>query len=637
MTTELNENRCTVADLLSMMSAVVEYPLAPLPVVHPTLQLLVQATTAIFISSDFDDEVPYTVYASWESSNRPAGQLPELIDHVLRSLENEQIVLQLIHHKSIQTRRPRVTNVFFVDGLKSFEELHGTIRSTQYNFAGKFVIIVLIEGREAKEASVAERILQLMWQYYVVNVDVLFGCPQEVRMYTYFPFNPGSCEKVKSETWNTFRDGRFLLPRSHFPPKLYNFHGCPLTAAVYTYSAFMRLQHGPGETIAGLDGVDAVVLRYMSKKLNASIVPREVPNGLRFGLIFENGTSTGAMKMVIDGEVNFTLGFFGYNQLRMRYMSLTHNYHFTELVVVVSAGEAYEAFEMLLLPFTNKLWYVFLGCLATASLAIAAIGQMSTTVRNFVFGTRIRTPGVNLLNILLGGSLSVLPTRNFARFLLILWVLHGLIMRTVYQQALFNFLQLSPNHSTISTLKQLIDGRYPIYLISSEAYVFNNMPEFQPQIRVVPSAEIQNYDDAIRRGQLRGARISNYEKVLYDNARFADGRYLRMLKERLYNYAICVGLRPNSCLTKPFDDTLLEIIPHGFVRAWVNRYVNKKYATVPEPVDERKQLTVQQLLGAFQLWAIALGWSCKSHQQNCSVIISPIFCDCQTVKATNNL
>ncbi|EAT33059.1 AAEL014687-PA [Aedes aegypti] len=595
------------------MSAVYGEALTPLPAVQPTLQLLVHAATAIFVSSEFNDTVPYTVFISWETSNdHPVQQFPQLIDQVLRSLEKEHIVVRIIYHNSVETVRPRTTNVFFVDGLSAFEELHATIRPKQYDFTGNYIIIVLNENEQAEEEFVAERILQLMWQYYVVNVDVLFGSLdyEEVRMYTYFPFNPGSCENVKSVTWNTFREGRFLTSRPHFPPKLNNFYGCPLTAAVYTYGAFMRLQHGPGETVVGMDGIDAVLLRHISAKLNFSTVLREVPHGLRFGLIFENGTTTGAMKMVIEGEANFTLGFFGYNQLRLKFMSLSHNYHFTALVVMVSAGEEYEAFEKLLLPFTNTLWFVFLGCISVGFLVISVISRMGTRMQAFVFGSRIQSPAVNLLNVLFGGSLSVLPTRNFARFLLTLWLIHGLITRTVYQQALFNFLQLSTNHSTITTLKQLIDGRYPIYLISSEEYVFNHLPELQPQVRIIPDAEIKHYDDAIRRGQLRGERISNYEKVLYDNARFADGQYLRMLKERLYNYAISIGLRLNSCLTKPFDDTLLELIPHGMVRAWVNRYVDDKYAVVPEASDERKQLTVRQLLGAFQLWAIALGGSC---------------------------
>ncbi|XP_062708023.1 uncharacterized protein LOC134288159 [Aedes albopictus] len=598
--------------LCLQMTAVYGYHLGPLPVVHPTLQLLVQAATAIFIGSDFEDTVPYTVCVSWElSSGQPVQLLPNLIDQVLQSLESENVVVQLIYHEFVKTRRPRVTNVFLVDGLQAFEELHATIRPKQYNFAGQYVIIVMNENEDADEGFVAERILQLMWQYYVVNVNVLFGSLdyEEVRMYTYFPFSPGSCEKVKSVTWNTFRDGHFLKSRSHFPPKLNDFHGCPLTTAVYTYSAFMRLRHGPHGAVIGMDGVDAVLLRHISAKLNFSVVPVEVPHGLRFGLIFENGTATGAMRMVIDGETNFTLGFFGYNQLRMKFMSLTQNYHFTTLVVVVSAGEEYEAFEKLLLPFTNTLWYVFLGCLAAGFLVIAAITEMRAKIKNFVFGNNTQTPGLNLLNILFGGSLRVLPTRNFARFLLTLWLMYGMITRTVYQQALFNFLQLSTNHSTITTLKQLMDGRYPIYLIPSEVYVFNNLPELQRQIQIIPNAEIQHNDDAIRRAQIRGARISNYEKVLYDNAHFADGQYLRMLKERLYNYAISIGLRLNSCLTKPFDDALLELAPHGIVRAWVNRYVDDKYGVVPEPTDVQKQLTVRQLLGAFQLWAIALGGS----------------------------
>lgn len=594
--------------LFFQIVAVSGNPFTTSPAVQSTMQFLLQATTEVFSSSDLG-QVPYTVFISWETYNEgPDNHLSILMNQVLQSLEVQQIAVQLIYHKTVVIRRPRVNNIFFVDSLRAFEDVHASIYPEHYNFAGRYVIVVLDETGQ-DELLVARRILQLMWHYYVVNVNVLFGSlnHQEIHMYTYFPFYPGSCEKVKLVTWNTFKQGKFLLSKPHFPHKLHNFHGCPLSVALYTYAAFMRLREGSGPIVTGMEGIDAELLKHLSVTLNFTVIPLEVSNGLRFGLLYENGSATGAMQMIINGEVNFTLGFFGYNQLRMKYMSLTQNYHYSELVVVVTAGEQYEAFEMLLLPFSNTLWLVFLGCLGSAFFVIAIIGRMKRIVQRFVFGNSIQTPWLNLLNALCGGSLPILPSRNFARFLLMLWTLHALIIRTVYQQALFNFLQQSPNHSTITTLKQLIDGHYPIYVIPSEVYVFNNLPELQPQLGIIPAAKIQRFDDAIRRGQLRGARLSNYEKVLYDNSHFADGRYLQMLKQRLYNYPICVGLRKNSCLTKPFDDVLLELNPYGLVQAWISRYVNEKYAKVVAPVDERKQLTIRQLLGAFQLWVIALG------------------------------
>ncbi|KAL1398840.1 hypothetical protein pipiens_008634 [Culex pipiens pipiens] len=471
--------------------------LEPLPDIDSATNLLWQATTALVTSDDFGDKA-YTVFISWVSTNdRTSGNVAELTNRVLKSLSG-QVALEVIHGLSVKTRRPRGFNLFIVDGEQAFDEIYATICSKLYNFAGYYVVIVL--GNDyADEQLIAYRILQQMWRFYVVNINILFArglVDPEAHMYTYFPFSARFCEEVRPLIWNVFREDRFFSSRKHFPEKLHNFHSCPLTVAVYSYAAFMQLQYGARGEIASLDGVDARLLRYLAMTLNFTYVPQEVPNGLRFGLIYENGTATGAMQMVISGESNFTLGFFGYNLLRHRYMSLSHNYHYSQLVMVVSP---------------------------------------------------------------------------------------------------------------VSTLTQLINEHYPIYLIPSEVYVFDNMPELQQQIRIISSANIPQYDNAIRWGQLRGSRVSNYEKVLYDNSKFTDGRYFRMVRQRLYNYALSVAMRINSCLTKPFDDTILELNANGLVQAWVKKYIDRKYASVPEPVDELRKLSVGQLTGAFQVWMIGLG------------------------------
>ncbi|XP_058811317.1 uncharacterized protein LOC131676212 [Topomyia yanbarensis] len=576
---------------------------------HPVVQLLRNSSIAVATSEDFVNHGASTVFISWESScEQSGGLLSELTDQVLDSLHG-QLVLEIVKRAPVKVRRPRGFNIFIVDSPVAFNAIYATISPELYNFSGRYLIIVLAMDN-VDELEIVNRILQQMWKYYMVNANVLFASsvsPDKASMYTYFPYGKQYCEEVQPILWNAFSGGRFVLSRNHYPSKLDNLHSCPLKIALYSYSAFMQLRIGTDGRVIGMDGIDVRLLNYLAGKLNFTIVPQEVPNGLRFGLIYANGTATGAMQMVIGGEVNFTVGYFGYNFLRHKYMSLSQIYHYSELVVVVSPGQEFEAFEKLLLPYSNTLWFAFVGCIVCGFLVIISIARMPAAVQSFVFGRLVRTPLLNLINVLFGGSLNKLPGRNFARFLLAVWFSYGIILRSIYQQALFNFIQHSPNHSTPSTFEQLVDSDYGIYLIPSEVYVFDHMPEFQPLIRVVPNPDIQRYDDAIRNGRLRGVRISNYEKVLFDNSHLTEGRKFRMLKQRLYNYALCAGLRKNSCLTKPFDDAILRLNTNGLVQAWVKLYVDTKYASVIETISYQQQkLRLGQLLGAFQVLTIGL-------------------------------
>ncbi|XP_055522406.1 uncharacterized protein LOC129716596 [Wyeomyia smithii] len=579
--------------LIHAASSVVSFKnLEPIDDHETPVEVLWQATAAVTSSRDFSDQA-YTVFVSWEAADgRSTGLLQDLIDHALSSFARNRLSVQIVNRITVPLRRPRIFNLFFVDGMPAFEEIYSTMCSKLFNFAGRYLIVLLsLEAVDERDEKIVLGILQRMWQRYVVNVNVLFASirtPNRADMFTYFPFNSRFCEKVQ--------------------PILDDIHRCPLKVAVYTYSAFMQVHISSQGEISSLTGVDSLLLNYLSTTLNFTIIPREVPHGLRFGLIYENGTSTGAMSMVMQEETNFTLGYFGYNYLRHKYMSLTQNYYYSKLLVIVSPGESYTAFEKLLLPYSNSLWLAFTGLLAASFLTILIIARMPRQVQNFVFGRLVRTPSLNLINSLLGGSLLKLPGRNFARFFLTLWILYALILRTVYQQALFYILQQSPNRSTPSTLRQLVDNDYPLYLIPTEVYVFDHMPEMKPLVQTIPAERIHHFDDAIRNGHLRGARISNYEKILYDNARLTEGRKFHIMKQRLYNYALCVGLRLNSCLTKPFDDKILKLNANGLVQAWVNHYVDEKYAAVMETDDEQlRKLTLEQLGGAFQSLIFALG------------------------------
>ncbi|XP_055611403.1 uncharacterized protein LOC129758007 [Uranotaenia lowii] len=583
------------------------------------VELLTQAFVAFATSEEYSLEA-YTVFFTWESEDpRLAGQVAYLGDRILSEL-GSRVAVQLANDLSVFIRRPRVFNNFFVDGLEAFKAIYNSISPDFFSFNGFYMVVVIGEFPLFEQQSMTGEILRLMWKLYVVNVHVLFSEPKQgfVLSYTFFPFTVKFCEQVEPTVWNIYFNGRFLSNRKHFPSKLTNLHQCPLHVPVYTYSAFMQLEHDVQGHLTRVFGVDVRLLRYLSRKLNFSYVFHEVPDNLRFGLIYENGTATGAMQMVISGRANFTLGYFGYNYLRHRYMSLSQNYYYSMLVMVVSPGANYEAFEKLLLPFNNPLWLAFLLCLLSALAIIFCIERFPALVKDFVFGRSIHNPSLNLFNVLFGGSSYKLPGRNFARYLLMMWILYCLILRTIYQQALFNFLQQSPIHLAAATLPKFIESNLPVYVIPSEVYVFNQMPELRQRLRIIPTSKIDTYDTALRQGKLQGGRLSNYEKVLFDNSQLKDRYYYLMLKQQLANYPICVGLRLNSCLTKPFDDAILRLESTGLTQAWVKKFVDRKYGTVREAsTDEPRKITLVQLLGAFQVWLIGLGLAVVSFALEC--------------------
>jgi hypothetical protein len=71
--------------------------------------------------------------------------------------------------------------------------------------------------------------------------------------------------------------------------------------------------------------------------------------------------------------------------------------------------------------------------------------------------------------MLLGGSQAKLPGRNFARFLLMSFVLLSLIVRSAYSGSLFNILKNDVFSKEISSIEEINKLGYSFYMYESLA------------------------------------------------------------------------------------------------------------------------------------------------------------------------
>lgn len=94
---------------------------------------------------------------------------------------------------------------------------------------------------------------------------------------------------------------------------------------------------------------------------------------------------------------------------------------------------------------------------------IEIIKRTPTSIQNFVFGRNVNTPTINLFQAFFGiGQLS-LPTRNFARYLLMVFMLFCLIMRTAYQAKMFEFLQKEMRKPEVRSIDEMIENNFTFF------------------------------------------------------------------------------------------------------------------------------------------------------------------------------
>jgi hypothetical protein len=85
------------------------------------------------------------------------------------------------------------------------------------------------------------------------------------------------------------------------------------------------------------------------------------------------------------------------------------------------------------LPFDMYTWALIGFTFAAAVNAVFFVSLTATRTKNFVFGSKVTTPFLNIAHVFFGLGQTVLPQRNFARFILMMFIIYCLIIRTAWQ------------------------------------------------------------------------------------------------------------------------------------------------------------------------------------------------------------
>lgn len=78
-------------------------------------------------------------------------------------------------------------------------------------------------------------------------------------------------------------------------------------------------------------------------------------------------------------------------------------------------------------------------------------------------------------NIIFGGGIIALPGRNFARYLLAIFILFCLVLRTAYQGKQFEFLQKDMRPADIETIEDMIENNFTFLIVSGQMQLYQEM------------------------------------------------------------------------------------------------------------------------------------------------------------------
>lgn len=377
---------------------------------------------------------------------------------------SDKFLVQTQTYKNIFSaqRYRRMFVIFFVDDFESFVNFCKSLSHESFRFNGFYMIVLKNHLKDMMEEA-----FELLWKKFIFNVVVLVPSSTNISLFTFMPFSGAVCSETKPIIINEF-DDRTMKWNSEvfFPKKFKNLQKCPIRVGT--------IDNPPGTLIKTLDngtktyyGFEVDFANEFASALNFSVDLKINPNMINN--IFPNKTGTGLYKNILEGKVDMIFGIFSIQQLRIELMSETRPFYNDRIILVVPPATLIGPIEKLLLPLEFNTWVANLILISIAFFVMTVLRFLPRKYHNFIIGKFVKNDYMNLWKILLGSGQSKLPSRNFARFLLMTLVLYCFIINCLYSASLFNIMKNDVTSRNIKSIDELDDLKYTFYIYETLA------------------------------------------------------------------------------------------------------------------------------------------------------------------------
>lgn len=311
--------------------------------------------------------------------------------------------------------------------------------------------------------------------------------------------------------------------------------------------------------------------------------------------------------MIVDKRAHLTLGMYTITFLRSQFMTSSEFYYGAPFILVVPPGKPFTALENLFRPFTVVVWIFLITTFAVAVAVITIIKlKRARAMRNFVLGAGNNSPYLNILITSVGGSMTVLPKNNFARTLLMIFVLFLIVQRTLYQAALFHFMQKDDRKQEVQTIDEVVETNFKVFMLVSSLEHTEHM-KFRSQRVVIERAVLQKALEATVDPNYDGVVTWSIERVAYFNKVNSKNLTLTVCKEFLFTFQYGIYFQKNSYLAKAFNEKLSLMKSSGLIDFWASDYIKSEFLHSAHDASPPQKLNLNQMSGGFQILFIGYG------------------------------
>lgn len=364
----------------------------------------------------------------------------------------------------------RKSTVIWLESLMHFMKFAANLNHKIFDFSGYFLLIFDEVDNES-----AQNIFRVLFQKFIYNVAIITRAENQVTLQTFMPFNPEKCQDMRPVVINKFdRNTSRWITNEIFPEKFLNFYGCSLRLTTYEYApAVMRRKASNGSI--ELYGNDVEMLNGLSNLMNFTANVTFLEEYGSWGVLFPNGSGTFAVKDLLENRTDLAFGFYFLSYPKSLFLDYSDPYFMMPVLVMIPFGLRFSAFEKLFIPFQWSVWIALLITIITGIVVILVVEYRLKFLRNFLIGSTVRSPMTEMFVHFIGNSSHILPALNFARFILMNFVMFSFVLRSLFQSGIFNFLQSDIRGRQAATVEELVQKGFTIYGIPALELFWKDM------------------------------------------------------------------------------------------------------------------------------------------------------------------
>lgn len=276
---------------------------------------------------------------------------------------------------------------------------------------------------------------------YIIEVN-----STSLDLMTLRPFTKSHCQVSQPTVINHFSEqtGKWLSD-NFFPRKGSNLHNCRLN---YESDPFKPGLFYAEDRLSGtirLSGYTYEIHEAIAKHLNIKAFYVQQPSSLetvaRLHLVF-NPDPKSLFPQLESFLFDIQPGFF------------------------IPPGQPYSQFEKMFMMFDEDVWIAIAVTLFGGFVILQALNTyFSRSTQDLVFGKKVRTTNMNYIGVIVGTGQTVLPEGNFARFILMMFIILCLVLRTCHQSMLYFLLQSDLRRPVMKTIEEAIARNYTFYIM----------------------------------------------------------------------------------------------------------------------------------------------------------------------------